>query len=278
MTSPFKKLALAFTFSPSREMLLNQTAHLVEMFRCEILIYHVGSRTEEKEAQIRKLCGFQSYGKLPEIRWLSGDPAKAIMKQGAEDKIDLLVMGALEKETTLKYLIGSVARDILRQSRFSVICFIDPGVRKFEKIVTAIDYTSFYEFSARTTQYIAEIDGTRETIFVKDVYIPALSSITIDSGSSDEVEETRAAYLTDEESKLSLFLKETGVKDFSYNVKALYGREAVHTHQFTIDVEADLLIYTVRNKKLSIFDRIFTHDAEFIFEELPANLLLIKRD
>lgn len=258
-------------------MLLAQAAHLVGMFNCEILIYHAGMRSTEKEDQITNLCKFQSNGKTPEIRWLSGDPAKAIMKQGDADGIDLLIMGALERETTYKYLMGSVARDILRQSRFSVICFIDPAVRRFEKIVSAIDYIQFYEFSALTTKYIAEKDNTSETIFVKDVYIPALSSITIDSGSSEEVEQTRSKYLDEEESKLSLFLNETGVRDFRFRVKALYGREAIHTHQFTIDSEADLLIYTIPKKKLSVLDRLFSHDAEFIFEELPANLLLIKR-
>lgn len=277
MSSPFKKAALAFTFSPRREELLLQASRLVSMFGCEIIIYHAGEKSAEKEEQISAMCRKNNPLKTPGIRWLRGDPAKAIMKQGDADGIDLLIMGALERETTYKYLMGSVARNILRQSRFSVICFIDPAVKRFEKIVSAIDYTQFYEFSALTTKYIAEKDNTSETIFVKDAYIPALSSITMDSGSSEEVEQTRIKYLEEEESKLTLFLNETGVRDFRFSVKALYGREAIHTHRFTIDKEADLLIYTIPKKKLSVLDRLFSHDAEFIFEELPANLLLIKR-
>lgn len=276
MSSPFKKAALAFTFSPSREKLLLQASRLVAMFGCEIIIYHVGEKSADKEEQINTLCRKNDALKSPGIRWLSGDPAKAIIRQGEKDGIDLLIMGALEKESAIKYLMGSVARDILRHSRFSVFCFTDPGVARFDKIVTAIDYVSQYERAARITGFIAVHDNPSETYFVKDVYIPALSSLAFDSGSSDEVEKIRSSYLADEEQKLSLFLKESNIRGFDYKIKALYGREAYETQRFTMETEADLLIFTLHEKKLTLLDRIFTHDAEFIFEDLPSNLLLLK--
>jgi nucleotide-binding universal stress UspA family protein len=59
------------------------------------------------------------------------------------------------------------------------------------------------------------------------------------------------------------------------NIKLVSGKSGFEITQFAQRKHADLLIVGAPPRRFSLFDRVFTHDQEYIFADLPCNLLII---
>jgi nucleotide-binding universal stress UspA family protein len=59
------------------------------------------------------------------------------------------------------------------------------------------------------------------------------------------------------------------------NIKLVMGKSGFELAKFTKRKEADLLVVGASARRFSLFDRVFTHDQEYIFEDLPCNLLIV---
>jgi hypothetical protein len=59
------------------------------------------------------------------------------------------------------------------------------------------------------------------------------------------------------------------------NIKALSGKSGFELSQFATRKQADLLIVGAPPRRFYFFDRVFTHDHEYLFADLPCNLLII---
>ena len=51
-----------------------------------------------------------------------------ILSASEEKKIDLLILGAVQRERFVKYYVGSIARKITRQANCSILLLIKPSV------------------------------------------------------------------------------------------------------------------------------------------------------
>ncbi|MEP0712124.1 MAG: universal stress protein, partial [Algoriphagus sp.] len=113
----YKKVALAIAFSPRMEALISETKRLVALFGSELILIHIGKRTDELEFLLQEMIlktGLdQSKTKLI---WKEGKPVKMIIEACKEENADLLVAGALKHERLLTYYMGSVGRKIIRKA------------------------------------------------------------------------------------------------------------------------------------------------------------------
>jgi hypothetical protein len=66
-------------------------------------------------------------------------------------------------------------------------------------------------------------------------------------------------------------------ENIKINIKLLSGKSGFELAQFAKRKSADLLIINAPQRKFSLFDRIFTHDQEYIFSDLPCNVLVINQ-
>ncbi|WP_373396741.1 universal stress protein [Algoriphagus halophilus] len=93
----YQKIALAIAFSPRIEALISETKRLVELFESELILIHVGKKTDEL---VQKLEGLVENAQLPKDRtkiiWKEGKPGKMILEACRDEKVDLLVAGALK--------------------------------------------------------------------------------------------------------------------------------------------------------------------------------------
>jgi len=60
------------------------------------------------------------------------------------------------------------------------------------------------------------------------------------------------------------------------NIKMISGKAGFELARFAERKEADLLVLGAPDRKFSFFTRVFPHDQEYIFNELPCNLLMIQ--
>lgn len=275
----FSKLGLAITFSPTGKALLKESARLKKLFNSELLLIHIGTKNLATEGLMRSVlseAGIQE----DEVKliWSKGDPAKEILRISKEEKVDLLVMGALERERVFVYYAGSVARKIMRESHCSVLALIAPSEnpKGFDKFYISVDYTASSEITAKKAYSFAKLEEAHEIGLIRDFYVPGLPMIVADAGKIEETNIIRQNWLEEEKNKLKIFASEMNIKDPNVKMYCLYGKEGWEAANFAREKKADIFAIPGPKKRLKLLDRIFTHELEFIFENLPSNILLIK--
>ena len=135
---PFETIAVAVSFSPRCQPVLAEAKRLSDILGASLLLLHIGEKTVEKEQELDEMMAV--IGVNPNhsrVIWMEGDPVDTILKLCKLNIVDLLVLGALEKENILKFYLGSIARNISRKAKCSVLLLTNPTNEplKFKKII-----------------------------------------------------------------------------------------------------------------------------------------------
>lgn len=275
----FQKIGLAITFSPNALSLLRSANRLQNLFGAKLCLIHVGEKDSETEnlmKQILTKAGIEenSY----ELVWQTGDPSKVIINACAAKNVDLLVAGALEKESILKYYIGSVARNIMREVPCSVLILTQPSAVPvpFRKFCASVQYNSLGEYAIRKGYEFAKLEKAEEFVLIKEFETPGLAITISDTGSTQETEQKRTDWQKEEELKLKVFANELNLSDIELKTVCVYGKQGWAASNYVRENDGDLLIVPSPPKKLKLFDRIFQHDIEFVLKQLPCALLIVR--
>jgi nucleotide-binding universal stress UspA family protein len=280
-TKPFdmyQKVALAIAFSPRMEALIAEARRLIGIFQGELVLIHVGVKTDELERKLDEIT--QKYcADLKRIKtiWKEGKPAKTILKTCEEENVDLLVLGALKKEGLLTYYLGSVARKVIRKSPCSVLTLIEPRqeTTRFSKVVingTQLEVTPMV--IAKGLKF-CQVEGASQVHIINEIKLYGLQMATAGEGSEDEVANTRRKLVQEEIKYVQDILDNLDQTGLKINIKVTAGKWAVELVRYCESIQADLLIMG-DEKGYSFIDRLFPHDLEEILSELPCNLLIVK--
>ncbi|MHB1686613.1 MAG: universal stress protein [Ignavibacteriaceae bacterium] len=279
MNSPFKKLGLALTFSPTGVALLKEAKRLQELFNSELVLIHSGKNDAASEEKLDGAIANAGIDNTSvELIWHKGNPANTIIKSAESANVDLLIAGALEKESVIKYYIGSVARKIMREFSSSVLILKSPSENpsNFKKFCVSTDYSHESEAAIKISYQFALLEKADEYTIIRDFYTPGLSSASVDSGISSNFEAIISTYQQEEEEKMNLFVKELNLKGVNVKIKCLYGREGWEEGKYVRENNADIFVVNGRVKRFNFFERFFPDELEFSFKHLPSNLLIIR--
>ena len=275
----FKKIALAFAFSPRMEALLAETKKLVKTFDSELILIHVGVRSEELDQKLNeamKACGLNELKTT--LIWKEGKPVKMILEACRENDVDLLVTGALKREGFLTYYLGSVARKIIRKSQCSVMTLIDPQLKghDFSKVViNGTQLTITPQVIERGIKF-SQLVHADQVHILNEIKMYGLQMGTAGEDSEEEIAHTRRQLVQNEMDYVQNILNTIPHDDLKVNIKVTGGKWAIELARFCEKIEADILIVG-DGRRLNFFDRIFPHDLEELLSTLPCNLLLIKK-
>lgn len=273
----YKKLGLAITFSPNGFALLKTALRLQKLFEAQLCLIHVGEKTEESVSKLNALIDRAGiYPDSYELIWKNGEPAKVIISTVSERNVDLLVAGALEKESLMKYYIGSVARRLVRESPSSVLILTHPTeeAKPFSNICVSVDYSENGERTIKKAYELALLENAKEFTLIRELKVPALAITVSDSGSSQETEVKRKQWLLEEEQKLDAYVEKQKLKGINVNTVSLYGKKGFEANNYVIENKGDLLVMPSPKKRMKFFDRVFQHDIEFVLKEIPCALLI----
>ncbi len=275
---PFETIALAVAFSPRLEALIAETKRLCDLFNARIVFIHVGKRSDEKEKHLSNLINH--YGFNPNnsaLEGQEGDAVEMILSTCKKHIVDLLVIGAVEKENMLKYYMGSVSREISRRAKCSVLMLIEPKLNPgpFRRMVVNGHEHSKSINSIETAVYIAQKDNINDVIVVDEVDIPAVSMSIADENTEPEAASIKESILDEEHSKLAGLLSRVNSGEIRLKAKTFSGRRGFTIGQYAQSVNADLLVVNSPDHHMNIFDRIFTHDLEYMLADLPCNMLIV---
>lgn len=275
----FKKIGLAVAFSPNGKALLLEARRLSGLFNAKLILIHIGIKTTQIERDLRDLIASSGIdiGAI-EIFWEDGEPAKTILKVCEEENVELLIMGALEKEKAFKYYISSIARKIMRESKCSLLIKIFPKnpPQPYSHFCVSAEFSSQGEETIKKAHKFAVLENAKNFTLMKEFQVPGLAMTVYDSGSMQETEQSRLNWQIEEDEKIKLYAKELNLTGLEIKTVCLYGKEGYEAGKYVKNAKGDLFVITRPKDKLKFFDRIFQHDIEFLFENLPCDLLIVK--
>jgi nucleotide-binding universal stress UspA family protein len=278
MNVTFKRVGVAIAFSPRLEALLCEAARLKRYWQSELVLIHVGDASADAASSLKSLL--TKIGLSDEeviIRWEHGKPFKRILAVCREERVDLIIAGALKKENLLKYYLGTIARKILRKAECSVLMLLNPSVepKPLTNIVVNTDDSPYVEQALAVACELGKIEKSGWIHLVREIKLYGLTMSIADQRSEEEYTQLRTDLVATEIDNVQRMLNKIPHEGLKVNIKIISGKAGYELAQFAIRKHADLLIVGAPPRKFSFFDRVFPHDQEYIFADLPCSLLIV---
>lgn len=277
----FKKILIGVAFSPNLKENIYEAIRLSNMFDAQLVCVHVGEETSEKQEKISAIIKEGPAPTQPiKLTFQKGKPVSVILDICEKEAIDLLVLGALQKENIYNYYVGSIARILTRKAPCSVLLLIKHSIERnpCKHIVVNGLQDPKTEETIRTSFYTAQSLQCPKITIVEEVNQQQINTKVSDDVTlrKASIEKDRISNREDIRVKEILTHIDTDLKrDIELRTQSIFGRKGYSIGHYARVVRADLLIMNAP-KKSTILDRIFTHDMEYILSELPTDVLIVK--
>ncbi len=248
------------------------------MLDAKLVGVHVGKKTKEKEEQIKAILNDAHDLKNEfKIIWQEGNPVDVILETTKNQQIDLLILGALQQENLFKYYVGSIARKLTRKAPCSVLLIIKPSVKKIacKHIVVNGLKDNKTEDTIKIAIGVSNDLGCKKVTIVEEISQAELDVNVSDDKSLRKATIVKERIKTREDRRVKNILKEINCSNISIHIQSIFGRRGYSIGHYAKVKRADLLIMNAPTK-LSLLDRIFPHDIEYILSELPTDVLIVK--
>jgi nucleotide-binding universal stress UspA family protein len=278
MSIRFNKIGLAIAFSPTSQALLTEAARWAVQFNAQLVLIHVGNHGPEEEAKMRELIQSTNLAdKEPIIVWREGRPVDEILKVCQNENIDLLLAGALKKENLLQNYIGTVARKIMRKADCSVLMIQNPIAERkpILNIVVNAEDSPYIEQAIEAACSIGQLEKAQWVHIARELKLLGLALSANEQCTENEYHESMQGMVREELEHVEKILARIPHPNLKVNIKVLSGKAGYELARFAERKNADLLIVGAPARRFSLFDRMFPHDLEYIFANLPCNLLVV---
>ena len=270
---PYKTIAVASTFSPRFKQVLAEAKRIRERFSTDLHLIYAGERNEEIA---KKFGNALTQLELPldsKIHYEKGDPADAILRSLAREKIDVIVAGALEKEVVLHPFLGNVARRLVREAPCSVMLFTTPATKPepLRRIVFVADYSDTRLDALKRTLLFAGAESCERLYVIRIIttFDQARASIL-----GNQIKPSKSTEDDDEEEELEKFVLSAGATDVPVETRCIRGNTGLAASDFIQSIKADLLIVPLQ-KKASGTQRLPSNIA-WVTDVIPCNLWVIR--
>src|SRR5205814_1141815 len=208
------------------------------------------------------------------VHYGQGDPADGILRAIADNDVDLIVAGALEKQSALHPFLGNVARRLLREASCSVLLFTNPELKPkpLRRIVFVVNYSDHAQRAFQQTLKLALAESC-ERLYAVRVYTTfdeARATMFVDNGDGAP----RPRTFDEEDAALEKFVLAAGDTEVPIEARCIRGNTGFAASDFIKAVEADLLVVPVHKSETSA-ERLPNHLA-WIADVIPCNLWLIR--
>src|SRR5437763_10959570 len=271
--SPYKAIAVAITFSPRFKQVLAEAKRIRDMFSADLRLIYVGQRNEETTKKFTDALAELQLPANSQIHYEEGDPAKAILQVLAQNKIDMVVAGALEKEAVLHPFLGNVARRLVREAACSVMLFTRPEKKpkSLRRIVFVADYSAHGLQALKTTLPLALAESCERLYVIRIIttFDEARASRWADAGNREKGKANEH-----EEDALEIFVLSAGATEVPIEARCIRGNTGLAASDFVQSVEADLLVVPVRTNEGASGQ--LPNNIAWIIDVIPCNLWVIR--
>ncbi len=274
-----RTIGLAIAFSPTAERMLAEATNISRQFNAKLVLIHVGEHGEKEDMLLDLMLKNRNISKDSiTIRWEKGEAARSILNACASEKVDLLIAGALKRENLFHYYLGTIARHIMRRAKCSVLLLTQPTLEPdgFKNVVVnAEDNPGAIDTVSLACQF-AKKDGGTWFHVVRELKMYGLAMSASNQSSEDEYEKIRQGLVKDEVEKVERIVQKIPHEHLKVSIKVVSGKSGFELAQFAKRKQADLLVVEAPPRRFWFLDRVFTHDHEYIFADLPSSLLIVQ--
>lgn len=278
---PFKRIGIGVAFSPNLKANLFEAARLSVFFGSKLILIHVGKSSKDKINTLDLILkSFEKDLLDYQVVFKTGDPVDVILSTSEEKRIDLLILGAVQRERIVKYYLGSIARKITRQATCSILLLIKPSVKrvpcqhivvnglkdpKTEQTITSAFYVA-KQLKAGKITIVEEINQDQVSVKVDDD--KSLRRATIMKERIKLRENSRIK-------EIISHIPEIYTENKTIKLQPIFGRKGYSIGHYAQIMRADLLVMNAPTK-MTFWDRLFPHDIEHILTELPTDVLILQ--
>ena len=275
---PFETIAVAVSFSPHCKYVLLEAKRMADLLGSTLLFLHIGTKNSEKENELDTLTNNVGINiNRTRVIWMEGDPVDTILRLCKLNIVDLLIIGALQKENILKFYMGSIARNISRKAKCSVLLVSKPAIEltPLKKIIVNGVENPKTIHTINTSLYLAKYLKVNEVTIVNEVDVPGLTMAIADDSTAPQAKEIKRNITEERTEILHAIISKCDAGNIIIKDKFIKGKTGYAISKYAKDKQADLLVINSPDTNLTLFDRIFTHDIEYILADLPCNLLIV---
>ena len=273
---------MGFAFSPNLKANVFEAIRLTSFLNAHIYFLHVGSKSVAKEKAFTDILGDSPVkSKKLSVIWKKGEPVKTIQEQCKKNNIDLLLLGAMQRENMLKFYMGSIARKLTRNTPCSVLLLIKPSlirkptqhivVNAFESPQTESTILSAFRFGkaldVKKITLVEEINRSEVAIEADDDL--SLRKVTLRKEELNRRELTRVT-------EILSHIPDSLLKGIKVRSQNIFGTRGYSIGHYAKVVRAELLIMNAAENRKGFLGRVFPKDLEYILSELPTDVLIIK--
>ena len=278
----FKKILVGFAFSPNLKANIFTSLRLANSLEAEIFFIHVGKKTPVKEKTFKEILEDSPVQpKLIKVLWEEGGPIPTILKMCEKNKIDLLLLGAVQRENVLRFYVGSIAREITRKAPCSVLLLIKPSIEEVPSkhvVVNALNEPNTEKTIRAAFEFSSLMDIPNVTL-VGEISQSKVNVTADDDESLKKVTEIKEGIENEEKNRYDEILKnipDSLKENKKIQSQSIFGARGYSIGHYARVVRADLLVLNSEMKRSSFISRIFPKDLEHILSELPTDVLIIK--
>ncbi len=278
---PFKSIGIGVAFSPNLKANLFEAARLSVFFKSKLILIHVGEATNDKAKMLEVyLKPFENDNLNLEVVYKQGNPVDVILSTCQEKNVDLLVLGAVQRERFLKYYVGSIARKITRQAKCSILLLIKPTIERVpcEHIVVNGLKDPKTEQTIKAAFYVAKKLNSEKITIVEEIKQDQISVKVDDDKSLRRANIIKERIKLRENSRIKEIIShipKTYTKDKIIKLQPIFGKKGYSIGHYAQISRADLLVMNAPSK-MTFWDRLFPHDIEHILTELPTDVLILQ--
>ena len=277
----FQTIGIGVTFSPNLKANIYEAARLSKMLEARLVLIHVGDKSSDKEIQFQSILEPFIKDNLEfEIVFKPGDPVGVILSTSIEKHIDLLILGALQRENFLKYYVGSIARKITRQAKCSILLLIKPSVERIpcKHIVVNGLKDPKTKRTIASAFYMANALNANKVTIVEEITQDELAIKVEDDKSLRMANIVKERIRLRENARVKAIIEdipEAHTKQIAIKSQPIFGKKGYSIGHYAQIARADLLVMNSPSK-MTFWDRLFPHDIEHILTELPTDVLIIQ--
>ncbi len=275
---PFETIGVMVSLSAGSEEVLAEAGYLANIFGARLLLIQMGKQTTKLQTTFDTIYERTGTNIQEATRvWLEDVTVKTLLTICKENSVDLLILETIQREGVLRYYLGSLARGISRTAKCSLLLLTEPklGGTTFRKIIVSGVSHPKTSLTLGTAFYFAKQVGAHTIAIVTELDQPTLSMATAYMSTVDTITNLKQQIVNDEIERIHGMVERCHPEGLNITEEAIFGRLGYTIRQYAKNYGADLLVINSPDAKYGIIDRIFTHDMEYILEDLPCNVLIV---
>jgi len=249
---------------------------LAGKFESSVVFIHVGVPLPEQMKIFANLLEKHGYRNQDyKMVFREGDVQSVIWDVCNEEQVDLLVSGALRKESPERQYFGSIARGLAGNPKGPIMLIPEPSIsaKPIEKIIVPVPANNPQQM-IEVGLFFARQNGNPTIYFVKESIFNE-DPVTAPEYSQVEGFNDAALMIVDlEYEQIHEALRPYNKEGLDIKVKVVFGLPGTGIVALAKDIGADLIIDALPDTKNNNSDFGYPGDIEVILMNLPCNFLL----